>query len=174
MSNRMNDHRVPRRVFSEALFIILASVVLALVVNSLRPGGIRFFGPAEPTAGDDAAVSEEADGPGEISLEAALAAHETGEALFADARPYADYEAGHIKGARHLPVNRFDEWIDGFIEKHPPDTPIVTYCDGPHCPLAEALAEQLYFAGYDTVRHLPNGWTRWREAGGPDGYGPEE
>jgi rhodanese-related sulfurtransferase len=168
----MNDHRVPRRLINETLFILLASVVLALVVNSLRPGGIRFFGPAEPTAKEDAAGSEAADGPVEIPLDAALAAHEAGDTLFADARPYADYEAGHIAGARHLPVNRFDEWIDGFIENHPPDTPIITYCDGPHCPLAESLAEQLYFAGYNDVRYLHNGWSRWREAGGADDYGP--
>lgn len=172
MSNRINDQRVPKKMLNQTLFILLASVVLALLVNSLRPGGIRFFAKPAPAVPDSAARSGEAEGPGAISLEAALAAHRSGDAVFADARPQADYEAGHIEDARHLPVNRFDAWIDRFIEKYPPDTLIIAYCDGPHCPLGEALAEQLYYAGYDNVRHLPNGWSRWREAGGPDGYGP--
>lgn len=167
----MNDHRVPRRLFNEILFILMVAVVLGLVVNSLRPGGIRFF-PSPEESGNGGAATEEPDKPREIPLDAALAAHGSADVLFADARPYADYEAGHIEGARHLPVNRFDTWIDRFIEKYPPDTLIITYCDGPHCPLGQALAEQLYFAGYDNVRYLHDGWSRWRDAGGADAYGP--
>lgn len=169
MPRRINNPHVPKKIANETLFIILISVVLALLVNSLRPGGLRFFSKPAPPVVDS---PDPSDGPEAIPLEAALAAHKSGEAVFADARPMADYEAGHIEGALHLPVSRFETWIDGFIEKHPSDTPIITYCDGPHCPLGQALAEQLYFAGYNNVRHLPNGWTRWREAGGPDAYGP--
>ncbi len=172
MSNRINDQRLPKKMLNQTLFIVLASVVLALLVNSLRPGGIRFFGEPAPAVPDSPAASGDPEGPDAISLEAALAAHRTGDALFADARPQAGYEAGHIEGALHLPINRFETWIDGFIEKHPSDILIIAYCDGPHCPLGQALAEQLYYAGYDNVRHLPNGWRRWRKAGGADGYGP--
>ncbi len=172
MSNRINDQRLPKKMLNQTLFILLASVVLALLVNSLRPGGVRFFGKPAPAIPGSPAGSGDPEGPDAISLKAALEAHRSGDAVFADARPQADYEAGHIKGALHLPVNRFDAWIDSFIEKHSRDTPIVVYCDGAHRPLSQALAEQLYYAGYDNVHHLQNGWRRWREAGGADGYGP--
>ncbi len=164
----MNDPRIPQKILYQTVFILLASTVLALLANSLRPGGIRFFGADKPAPEPPAAAANETEAFRAISLEAALAVHGSDNVLFADARPMADYEAGHIAGALHLPVNRFETWIDAFIEAIGPAAAIITYCDGPHCP----LAQQLYFAGYDNVRHLPNGWPRWREAGGPDAYGP--
>ena len=44
---------------------------------------------------------------------------------------------------------------------------IITYCDGEDCHLAPALAELLFFNGFNNVRYLRNGWTRWREGGFP-------
>ena len=172
MTHRMNDHLVPKKMLNQTVFILLASVVLALLVNSLRPGGIRFFQSPGRTPDDSSAPAGGSEGLREISLDAALAAHGAKDVLFADARPQPDYESGHITGALHLPVDQFETWIDGFIETADPSTTIITYCDGPHCPLGKALAEQLYFAGYDNVRHLHNGWSRWKKAGGPDAYGP--
>ncbi len=172
MSHQIHNQRVPKKILNETLFILLAAFVTALVINSLRPGGIRFFSTPPSGVADAPPASGNTDGAAAISLESALAAHQKEETVFADARPQADYEAGHIKGALHLPVHRFETWIDTFIQNHPIDTPIITYCDGPNCHLGEDLAEQLVFAGYENVRHLQNGWSRWKAAGGPDAYGP--
>jgi 3-mercaptopyruvate sulfurtransferase SseA len=52
-------------------------------------------------------------------------------------------------------------------DKIPDHAWIVTYCDGETCSLSEDLARELVSMGYEKVRVLSNGWTRWREAGLP-------
>ncbi len=154
-----------RRIVSETAVILLVAVTAALVINSLRPSGIRIFESPAPSTVSDGASSGE---PGsEIPLSEAMDRYAAGDVLFADARPPADYRAGHIAGARNLPVNAFEEWIGDFMAEVAPETLIITYCDGVHCELGAELAQELTWAGYTNVRHLANGWTRWREAGMP-------
>jgi rhodanese-related sulfurtransferase len=154
-----------RRIVSETALILLVAVTAALVVNSFRPSGIRIFETPASSAVSDGASSGE---PGsEISLSEAMDRYSAGDTLFADARPPADFRAGHIDGARNLPVADFESWIGDFMAEVAPETPIITYCDGVNCELGIELARELTWAGYTNVRHLANGWTRWREAGMP-------
>ncbi len=160
MARRSNLENTIRRTASETLFILAVSVALALVVNSVRPGGIGIF--AWRPGGDGAEGPEAPYRP--IPLAEARTFFEERSALFADARPGEDYAAGHIEGAACLALNRFEEWVDEFIDRTAPETLIITYCDGVTCALARALAERLYLVGFENVRYLENGWSRWREA----------
>jgi len=47
----------------------------------------------------------------------------------------------------------------------PMDAMVIAYCDGESCSLSKDLALYLFFRGYDNVRVLVNGWSRWLEAG---------
>ena len=53
------------------------------------------------------------------------------------------------------------------FEKIPPDTNIITYCDGVECKLSDSLAKALKEAGFLNVKVLHNGLTRWKKSGFP-------
>jgi rhodanese-related sulfurtransferase len=57
------------------------------------------------------------------------------------------------------------------LAKIPPDVTIITYCDGEDCDLSMNLARALFFRGYENIRVLVNGWTRWKGAGLPVSLG---
>jgi rhodanese-related sulfurtransferase len=89
------------------------------------------------------------------------------DTLFVDARSRADYESGHIPGARSLPVVQFDEHIETFMNQYPLDQPIVTYCSGRTCEDSHQLARLLLEAGFSEVRIFIDGFPGWQAEGYP-------
>jgi rhodanese-related sulfurtransferase len=102
-----------------------------------------------------------------ISLEEARALCSDKKALFLDARSPQDYARGHIPCAQNIPWQLFDEYIDHVWGNISEDAWIITYCDGEDCSLSDDLAKELLSIGYEKVKVLLNGWTRWLEAGLP-------
>jgi len=147
----------------EALCIIVVAAVLALVIHLVRFGDIPRSMPIDPLnqASKELGISLE------IPLEEALDLHKGGRAVFLDARSPVDYNKGHISGALNVPAQDLDA-VWGQVEpKLLGDKPIVTYCDGMACSLSKDLAVALIMRGYDNVRVLKDGWTRWLKANGP-------
>ena len=68
-----------------------------------------------------------------ISIEEARALFLTNGAVFIDARPAEAYRSGHIQGALNLPPDNFEESLPDIMEQVPPDSLIITYCDGENC-----------------------------------------
>lgn len=149
----------------EALILIGTAVVIATAVYTVRPDKIGII-PAAVNQGA-AQQSPSENGFSEISLGDAVILHQEQGAIFADSRHAADFEAGHVQGAVHLYAADQEAWLNDFLAATDPATVIVTYCDGADCRLAQSLAELLFFNGFDNVRYLKNGWTRWREGGFP-------
>ena len=85
-------------------------------------------------------------------------------AIIVDARPNDDYEKGHIRGARSLPWHDVDQRFMEVTKDISVDTPIITYCDGETCELSHNLANFLLELGFNNVRILVNGWTKWQNA----------
>lgn len=85
-------------------------------------------------------------------------------ALFIDARPKNDYERGHIRGALSLPWHDADQKFMEVTKNISDDTPIITYCDGEACDLSHQLANFLIELGFNNVKILVNGWTKWQNA----------
>lgn len=146
---------------------MLAACATGLMVNVVRPGGLTLVGDWSPEA---RLTTDSGESMG-ISLEEAERVFASGTAVFLDARPEGLYREGRIRGARNLPWQSFEAHLDKVIAEIPPDTLIVTYCDGEECALSEDLARELLFMGYERVRVLINGWTRWTEAGLPTEQG---
>jgi rhodanese-related sulfurtransferase len=149
----------------EAIVLVAVALGLALAVYALRPdkiGSVRQS--PDPTATPQ--TQSETD-LSEITLSEAFSRFKTGDAIFADSRHPADYEAGHIQSALNLTATDPDAWLSGFLAATDPATLIITYCDGDACHLATDLAELLALNGFENVRYLKNGWTRWRESGYP-------
>jgi len=85
-------------------------------------------------------------------------------AIFIDARPDDDYGKGHIKGAHNLPWHEVEQRFMKVTKDISNDTPIITYCDGETCELSHNLANFLLELGFNNVRILVNGWTKWQNA----------
>jgi rhodanese-related sulfurtransferase len=149
----------------EAFILIGTAVAVALAVYAVRPDKIVRLTAAVDQETVPPPLTES--GYAEISLEDALRLYEDGRSIFADARHPADFEAGHIKGAVNLYTSDQTVWLPDFLAATEPTAMIVTYCDGENCHLAQALAELLFLSGFDDVRYLKNGWTRWRDGGFP-------
>jgi rhodanese-related sulfurtransferase len=97
-------------------------------------------------------------------------------ARFVDARRTADFLAGHVPGAKGLPV-----WEDGLEAKlqdldaqtKDPNDPLVIYCSGGGCRDSHELAQKLWLMGFRNLRIYTGGWPEWHEKGWPAATGPE-
>lgn len=79
-----------------------------------------------------------------------------------DVRPLAEYEAGHIPGALHLPLGDLVEDVDTL----PAGTEVIAYCRGAWCVLAHDAVGLLQERGI-RARRLEDGMLEWRSAGLP-------
>lgn len=153
---------VLRRAMLQLIFLIIAAVSIGLGTNHLRSDGIAVFE-------DWSALSqngEEGDGA-VISLEKAEELFKNDTALFLDARPKGDFDAGHINGAIHFPWQEVESSYMANAVSLDEKEHLICYCDGEACDLSHNLAMFLTDLGYTNVRVLVNGWTVWRNAGLP-------
>jgi rhodanese-related sulfurtransferase len=82
-------------------------------------------------------------------------------ALVIDARPQADYAAGHIIDARNIPVTELAAHLDGLKKKYKQDKPILVYCEnGAASARAARLIGEL---GFTKVFTLRGGLQSWRQ-----------
>ncbi|MGH9291910.1 MAG: ArsR/SmtB family transcription factor, partial [Acidimicrobiales bacterium] len=83
-----------------------------------------------------------------------------GEVVIFDVRPAEEFAAGHIPGARSVPLDQ----LDAVLGRLPKGSEIVAYCRGPYCVLAPQAVERLLAKGYK-ARRLDEGMPEWRLAG---------
>lgn len=81
------------------------------------------------------------------------------DVVLVDVRPAEEFEAGHIQGARSIPI---DELEDRLAEL-PADREIVAYCRGPFCAYAHETVRRLQAEGRK-ARRLEEGWPEWKRA----------
>ena len=79
-----------------------------------------------------------------------------------DVRPDLEHQAGHIPGARSIPITE----LVARLAEIPRDRDIVAYCRGPYCVFADEAVRELRQRGYRAWR-LAVGLPEWRAAGLP-------
>lgn len=85
------------------------------------------------------------------------------EALVIDVRDPGEYGAGHILGARNVPLARIAEGAGSVVKRK--DRPVILYCDsGSRSSKAAAALKQ---QGYSRVASLSGGIGAWQQAGLP-------
>ncbi|HKC66106.1 MAG TPA: rhodanese-like domain-containing protein [Pyrinomonadaceae bacterium] len=89
-----------RSLVSIAALIVLCALV-GVVSGQTQDDGVRRITPAD-----------------------AREAFDSGKAIIIDVRDEASFKAGHVKGARWIPVNE----IESRIKELPRDKMIITYC----------------------------------------------
>ena len=95
----------------------------------------------------------------EISRDELAARLDRGEVIVVDVRPSAEYEAGHIAGARSIPAKRLAREVATL----PADVEVVAYCRGPYCVFADDAVRLLKRRGLK-ARRLQDGYPEWRDA----------
>ncbi|HEX9377143.1 MAG TPA: metalloregulator ArsR/SmtB family transcription factor [Actinomycetota bacterium] len=85
-----------------------------------------------------------------------------------DVRPTPEYRAGHISGARSIPVRE----LSRRLKEIPGDEDVVAYCRGPYCVFADDAVRLLRRKGFRAAR-LEDGFPEWRDAGLPVTTGTE-
>lgn len=151
------------QVIGQGGALLLLAAAVALSVNHLRSGGLPLVADWSP----EAQLRLDSGESLSVSLDEAEMLFFSRSALFLDARSPAQFAEGHIEGALSLPWEEFDESFARALNGFPPETPLVTYCDGESCGSSRELAMALLAKGYGNVRVLVNGWSVWQERGLP-------
>jgi rhodanese-related sulfurtransferase len=138
----------------------IAATTLALAVIAA---------PLTSTAGDiaDATLGETSPGA-DISTAVMRRIVKDGSAIIIDTRTVAEFDAGHIAGAKlvertsPIRVDTVEKITAGDKSKK-----LVLYCNGPFCQASRVLAGELIKAGYTNVARYQLGLPVWRALGGP-------
>jgi rhodanese-related sulfurtransferase len=85
-----------------------------------------------------------------------------GDVVVLDVRPAPEFAAGHIAGARSLPIADLARRLRDL----PKDREVVAYCRGPYCVYADDAVRLLHRRGYQ-ARRLEDGYPEWARAGLP-------
>ncbi len=83
------------------------------------------------------------------------------DALVVDVREPGEYGAGHILGARNVPLSR----IDGTPVAKNKDKPVIVYCDSGN--RSSKAAAALRRQGFARAVNLAGGLAAWQQAGLP-------
>jgi rhodanese-related sulfurtransferase/predicted transcriptional regulator len=94
-----------------------------------------------------------------IGREDLLARLSSGEVVLIDVRPPEEFAAGHIEGARSIPLAE----LERRLAELPADREVVAYCRGPFCAYSHEAVRRLNDAGRKASR-LEDGWPEWRLA----------
>jgi rhodanese-related sulfurtransferase len=148
-------------IFLRALVILGIWASVGLVANLVSPGGIPWIYVQAKTievAGIRVAL---------IDVNEARRLYGDGQTVFVDARNQQDYAKGSVRGSVFLPPDDVHERFVAVQSLLPEDSPIVLYCYGPECDMAERVAEFLGQLGYRKMMIMTDGFAAWERSGFP-------
>jgi rhodanese-related sulfurtransferase len=134
-------------------YALAGDEVLALWL-ALRDASVARLAEVERAARDY--LGDDVDAIGRDELIARL---RNGDVVLVDVRPTEEFEAGHITGARSIPIAE----LEGRLAELPTDREVVAYCRGPFCAYAHDAVRSLQASGRK-ARRLEEGWPEWKLA----------
>lgn len=84
--------------------------------------------------------------------------------IILDARPAADFAAGHIPGAFSVPSAEIEKALPQVLPLLTPAQPVMVYCSGHQCDESMELAKHLLQNGFTNVVLFAGGWAGWTAA----------
>ena len=150
-------------VFLQIAIILLAAVACAFASQFLLPHRIGWIGQWEQYVSSKATEA----GVATVTLAEAKAIVDTQSRVILDARPPADYEAGHLPGAFTLPQTDMETFFGPLMPLLAFDAPAMTYCASKDCDEALLLTEHLRERGVTSVVLFVGGFKEWKDAGYP-------
>jgi rhodanese-related sulfurtransferase len=146
----------------ESLIITTVTLVIAILFNLLRPAGIPLFDFSSVNL-----IKEQQAKIPTTTLTEAYDLYLKKKVVFIDARDPLSFEEGHIAGALNIYPDEAVRHAANLKIKYDQGFAIITYCDGPQCPLSKETAHALLMRGIPNVKILVNGWGIWLKAGYP-------
>ena len=143
---------------------ILVAAAIAASTLALSKGGAH----ADSLNIHQATLAETNQTTQEVSTEQLRRILADGSAIVLDTRTRAEFDAGHIPGARNLDapagaqLTAVERMVNGDKSKA-----LVLYCNGPYCQASRRLADQLVTTGHTNVQRYQLGIPIWRALGGP-------
>ena len=98
----------------------------------------------------------------EVTVDELAERLDRGRAVVIDVRPTLEYDAGHIPGARSIPIDDLESALDAL----PRSREIIAYCRGPYCVYADNAVRLLRDRGFK-ARRLDAGYPEWERAEQP-------
>jgi predicted sulfurtransferase len=186
------------KILKQAGIILAVCIFLALAINFVSPNGIplmfdesRYTTENSDKMKNDFVNNQKNDGstngptsmvgnpnktkegyikPQNIKVDFAKILYDK-NALFIDARPVEEYNAGHIDKAINIPYKEFMELtVEQRKEKmkdYNKDGIIVCYCNGGECEMSIDLAYEIAKIGFNSVNIYLGGYKEWEAAGHP-------
>ncbi|MEJ5237911.1 MAG: rhodanese-like domain-containing protein [Limisphaera sp.] len=190
------DGRSLVSVLGEAVLVLAAGLVFGWLANAVSPRGLQwtrnYFPLAKveaeaPRPAEDRPASQD---PGALEAEAVSRVQArgftawtfarvaeafedprrlTGQVIWVDARPEAQYRRGHIPGARPLDPYRPEPQLLELLAACLRADQVIVYCSGGRCEDAELAATLLHEAGVPRERLViyVGGFHEWVEKGQP-------
>ena len=150
------------------LTLLLVAAGLGAAVNAARPGRLPWRGDWTRHV-ENRALQHNIRLAGLNTVQRAV---DTGAPALLDARPAADFRAGHLPRAQSLPIELAPEMLAGMQVSLARDQALLTYCARSDCDEGLELALMLRQQGYTNVMLFPGGLQEWRAAGGAVEGGP--
>lgn len=149
-----------RRAGTKVIYRLAGSDVLALYSQMREVAALRSADVAR-------ALEAYLDVPGEPGVDTVTADEvkqfdETDGVALLDVRPAEEYAAGHIPGARSVPLGQLVDALPTLSAQHQ----VVTYCRGRFCVMAHDAVRILNSHGV-AARRLEDGMLEWRGRGFP-------
>jgi rhodanese-related sulfurtransferase/DNA-binding HxlR family transcriptional regulator len=140
-----------RREGTSVRYALAGEDVLALWL-ALRSASAARLAEVERAAREYLGEEVEAIGRDEL-----LARLRRGDVVVIDVRPGEEFAAGHIDGARSIPIDELEQRLSEL----PEDREVIAYCRGPFCAYAHEAVRTLRRAGRG-ARRLDDGWPEWK------------
>jgi rhodanese-related sulfurtransferase len=151
----------PYNLLLRVLFLLLATIAAACTLNNLRSDRLPWHGDWDKHVENRARQT----GVPLIGLHTVRQALMIPSTRLLDARPTADFRAGHIPRATSLPIDHAEELIAAMQIDLQREQPIVTYCARNDCAEGLELALFLRRIGFTNVTLFAGGLTEWRAGG---------
>jgi rhodanese-related sulfurtransferase len=139
-----------RREGTSVRYALAGEDVLALWL-ALRDASAARLAEVERAAREYLGEEVEAIGRDEL-----LARLRRGDVVLIDVRPGEEFSAGHIDGARSVPIDELERRLSDL----PKDREVIAYCRGPFCAYANQAVRTLKRSGR-RARRLEDGWPEW-------------
>ncbi len=159
-----------RQTLKEIGFIVGLSLITAFITNYFSPSGIALVGQWDIQRGVISAQTQNNGIRSDLEIHSVKLAKQIFDeerAIFIDARSHQHFEDGHIPNAISLPIGKFDEMIESFLNNYPLSQPIITYCSGRTCEDSHRLSQFLLEFGYTNVKIFIDGFPGWLAEGYP-------
>ena len=105
---------------------------------------------------------EDRDSMKPVSAPELLELSQEGSVIVIDVRPEEEYRAGHIPGARSVPISK----LESYLREIPKDKEVIAYCRGPYCVFSDEAVDLLRQRGY-RARRYSEGLPDWKVSGLP-------